>query len=437
MTKKKFHLGWFTSFAATEWNSVYASSDLQHWNGEFYIELAKALERACFDYIMFEDALMLPEAYGGSAEAYLKLALMAPKHDPAPLTALVAAATKSLGIVTTLSTMAYPPYMLARLCCTLDHIAGGRFGWNIVTTGEDGAAQNFGMEKLPGRELRYEMADEYLELVNQLFSSWDPNAITLDHDKGIYADYTKVRPINFRGKFFSCRGPLNTAPSPQGRPAYVQAGGSPRGRKFAATHADSIIATAQGIEGMKAYRAEVRKHAAAIGRDPDEIKVLFLVAPVVGETEENAKAKYLKGVSSPQSVQRSLALISSITDIDFSQFQLDAPLPLLKTNGEQGSLDRFQQAGSGKTLRQLILEGGGTVTAMDLIGTPDQIADQMEEAIEKVGGDGFLIRPPFGSLSRRYLNEITEGLVPVLQRRGLTRNAYTPGRTLRNLLREF
>jgi FMN-dependent oxidoreductase (nitrilotriacetate monooxygenase family) len=433
---KKFHLGWFTSFSASEWNSVYASSHVQVWDGAFHVELAKALERACFDYIMLEDSLMVSEAYGGNAELYMELAMMAPKNDPAPLTALLAAATRSLGVVTTLSTMAYPPFMLARLCSTLDHMAHGRFGWNIVTTGEDASAQNFGMEKLPDRELRYEMADEYLELVNQLFASWDRDAVMLDHEKGVYADYKKVRTIDFKGKFFRCRGPLNTAPSPQGRPAYVQAGGSPRGRKFAATHADSVIATARGIEGMKAYRGDIRKQAAAAGRDPDDIKVLFLVAPVIGESAEDAKAKYERGVSSAQSLKRSLALISSITDIDFSKFDLDAPLPPLTTNGEQGSLDRFQQAGSGKTLRQLLLEGG-TVTAMDLIGTPDQIADRMEEAMEQVGGDGFLIRAPFGLPGRRYINEITEGLVPVLQRRGLTRAAYTPGATLRETLREF
>jgi alkanesulfonate monooxygenase SsuD/methylene tetrahydromethanopterin reductase-like flavin-dependent oxidoreductase (luciferase family) len=187
---------------------------------------------------------------------------------------------------------------------------------------------------------------------------------------------------------------------------------------------------------MKAYRGEVRKHAAAAGRNPDDIKILFLVAPVLGETEEEARAKFLQGVSSPLSIKRSLAMMSSITDIDFAQLDLDSPLPHLTTNGEQSSLDRFQQAGSGKTLRQLVVEGG-TVTAIDLIGTPDQIADQMEEAIKEVGGDGFLIRPPFGLVGRRYINEITEGLVPILQRRGLTRAAYTPGATLRETLREF
>ena len=178
---KKFHLSWFTSFAVDEWNEPFGSGG-SPWDGSFYVDLAKAMERACFDYLMLEDTLMLSEAYGGTSEAYLKSAVMVPKHDPAPLAALVGAATTNLGIVATMSTMAYPPFLLARLCSTLDHIAKGRFGWNIVTSGEDTAAQNFGLDVLPPRELRYEMADEYLSLVNQLFDSWQPGAVLIDRD---------------------------------------------------------------------------------------------------------------------------------------------------------------------------------------------------------------------------------------------------------------
>lgn len=435
MTGKRFHLGWFTTFGIDEWNDPFASGG-QPWDGTFYIEMAKALERACFDYIMFEDTLMLPEAYGGTTEAYTKAAIMVPKHDPLPLAALISAATKNLGVVTTMSTMAYPPFLLARLCATMDHIAGGRFGWNIVTSGEDTAAQNFGLEKLPPRELRYDMADEYLQLVGQLFGSWDPDAIVMDRETDTYADFNKVRPIHFKGKYFSSRGPLNTAPMPQGRPAYVQAGGSPKGRSFAAKYADSIIATANGIEGMKAYRDDVRARAAAMGRDPDEIKVLFLAAPILGDTIEEARARTDRAVNSPEFVTRALALFGSFTDIDFSVYDLDKPLPeKLVTNGEQGSLDKFQQWGSGKTLRQLAIDGGMS-GSIELIGTPDSVAERMGEVMDAVGGDGFLITAPFHRISRRYINEVTEGLIPALQRRGLTRAAYTQP-TLRETLREF
>ena len=429
----RFHLGWFCNFSSGEWNQPFASG-LPPWDGKFFVEMAQAMERACFDYIMLEDTLMVSEAYRGTAEATLKYALQAPKHDPLPLAAMIAAQTRHLGVVATMSTMAYPPFLLARLASTIDHIAGGRFGWNIVTSGEDAAAQNFGMDELPPREQRYAMADEYVELVCRLFDSWGPDAVVMDRASGTYADHTKVRPINFEGRFFKCRGPLNTVRSPQGRPVFVQAGGSPRGREFAARTSDSIVATANGHAGMKAYRDDVRARAAAAGRNPDDIKVLFLIYPFLGETNEEAWAKYRRLTQAPDFIQAALASIGTVTDIDFSQFELDRELPHLTTNGEQGSLDKFAQWGSGKTLRQLASErfDGG----LQLIGTPDEVADKMAAAMEAIGGDGFLISTPFQRSSRRVVMEITEGLVPALQRRGLVRTAYTQT-TLRDTLREF
>ena len=215
------HLGWFTNFMPGEWDYPFAAG-WPPWDGKFHVEIAQAMERACFDYIMLEDTLMVSEAFGGSAAVTLKHALLAPKHDPAPLAALIAANTSRMGVVATLSTMAYPPFMLARLCSTLDHIAGGRFGWNIVTTGEATAAQNFGLDEPPAREVRYEMADEYVDLACRLWDSWDADAVVMDRAAGTYADYRKVRPVDFNGKYFKCRGPLNTVPSPQGRPAFVR-----------------------------------------------------------------------------------------------------------------------------------------------------------------------------------------------------------------------
>jgi len=437
MRRKKFHLGWFTNFVVDEWNEPFASGGGNPWDGQFFIDFARSLERACFDYIMLEDTLMVPEAYGHSTEAALKHAMMVPKHDPMPLAALLAAGTSKLGIVATASTMAYPPFLLARLCTTLDHIAGGRFGWNIVTSGEDAAAWNFGLDALPPREQRYAMADEYVDLVCRLFDSWEPGAVLMDRATGTYADHTKVHRVDFAGEFYKCRGPMNTVPSPQRKPVFVQAGGSPRGRAFAAKHADSIIATANGIAGMKGYRDDVRRHAAAIGRDPDELKVLFLIYPTIADTNEEAHAKHQRMVTSPAFIEMALLTVASVTDIDFSQFDLDRELPPLTTNGEQGSLDKFAQWGSGKTLRQLASERFSSLPPeLDLIGTPDRVAARMGELMAAVGGDGFLISTPFQRVSRRYITEITEGLVPALQRRGLARTAYT-GATLRETLREF
>ena len=329
---------------------------------------------------------------------------------------------------------------MARLSSTIDSLTRGRFGWNIVTSAEDLAAQNFGLEKLPARELRYAMAEEYMEVMNKLFDSWAPDAVVLDRDAGIYADFTKVKPIHHEGQFYKVRGPLNTVRAPQGRPVYVQAGASPRGRDFAAKHADSIISVASGVADMKAFRDDVRARAAAIGRDPDSIKILFCVTPTLGETEAEAREKHGRMLNAPHFIVDMLASVSAITDIDFAQFPLDEKLPeRLITNGEQGSLDKFQQyssaGGSGKTLRQLVVDGaGGLVSSVELIGTPDQVAQRMGQVMAEVGGDGFLITTPVLRVSRRYLTEVADGLIPALQKRGLTRSAYKHEQLRDNLL---
>jgi FMN-dependent oxidoreductase (nitrilotriacetate monooxygenase family) len=436
MTPKKFHLGWFTNFGADEWNDPMASGGGSPWDGEFYIEFAKALERACFDYLMLEDTLMVSESYGGSSRLSLKGANQVPKHDPLPLASAIATHTRHLGIVATMSTLAYPPFLLARASSTIDSLSRGRFGWNIVTSGEDLAAQNFGLEKLPEHDLRYDMADEYMEVVNRLFASWEPDAVVMDRATSTYADHTKVKPIDFKGRWYSCRGPLNTVPSPQGRPAYIQAGGSSKGRDFAAKHADSIVSTAQGTQAMKEFRDDVRARAAKFGRNPDDIKLLWLFSPVMGATEAEAWIVNEREMSHDRFIDRRLALMSAITDIDFAQFPMDEPLPAgLTTNGETHSLKRFAQEGSGKTLRQLVMDSGKS-GCVDSVGTPEQVAAQMGEIMAEVGGDGFLLLNPSQRNTRRYIAEVTDGLIPALQRRGLVRTEYTK-KTLRETLLEF
>jgi FMN-dependent oxidoreductase (nitrilotriacetate monooxygenase family) len=439
MPNKRFHLGWFTYFGQNAWNEPLGSGS-DPWTGELHLDLARAMERACFDYMLIEDTLSIPAVFKGSMATYLKHGIMVPKHDPVPLTAILGAATRHLGFVTTLSTMAYHPFMLARLIATLDHLTRGRFGWNIVTSTETAAAQNVGLTELAPRQLRYDMADEFVELVKKLLGSWEPDAVIRDHANGTYADAAKVHVLDFVGRWYRSRGPLNTVPSPQGRPAFIQAGGSPRGRRFAAEHADSIIMTTNGIAGMKSYRDDVRQMAVKAGRNPDDIKVLALIAPVVGETRDEAREHYERSIAAPNFAERALALFSSFTDIDFSQFDLDAPLPPLTTNAEQGALDKFCQTRPGeppspKTLRQLLRESG-TTGVMELVGTPDDVADMMGDAMAQVGGDGYLITTPYHRLTRVYISSITDGLVPALQRRGLTRTVYTTT-TLRATLNEF
>jgi FMN-dependent oxidoreductase (nitrilotriacetate monooxygenase family) len=293
-------------------------------------------------------------------------------------------------------------------------------GWNIVTSSEHRAAQNFGMDKLWDHDDRYDRADEFVEIVEALWSSWDPDAVVMDRETGTYADYTKVRPVDFRGKYYNVRGPLNTLPPLNGRPVYCQAGGSPRGREFAARHADTVIAAAVGIDAMKEYRDDVRQRAERYGRDPESIKMMFTASPVLGDTDEEAQAQAERNREvTDWKAEETLAHLSALTENDFSVYDWNEPVPELTTNGHRSTLADFFKNSQGKTLREAAanwLLGG-----VPLVGTPDTVAERMGEVMAEVGGDGFLITGP---TSRRYIGEIAEGLVPALQRRGLARTSY-------------
>lgn len=247
---------------------------------------------------------------------------------------------------------------------------------------------------------------------------------------------TKVHTIDFEGKYFKSRGPLNTAPSPQYRPTIAQAGASPPGRDLAAKHADTIVAGANGIAGMKAYRDDIHRRMEAAGRDPSHCKILYLASPVLGDTKEEAEAKAKLWCTDPRFLEYTLAEISSITEIDFSQFDLDKPLPEnLTTNGERGALANFRSVGKDKTLRELV-SGAGMTGNLDFTGTPRQVAEAMADVMDRVGGDGVLITSPVMRLNRRYVTEITDGLVPELRKMGLVRDEYNTT-MLRDHLREF
>lgn len=424
---KQFHLGWFLHGSSVQaWGEPWTGAIGRDWRvPELFCDMARALERACFDYLLIEDSSYIGESFGGSREIYLRNGLSVPRQDPSVIATLMAAATSRIGIVPTLSTFAYPPYLLARLVASLDQVSNGRIGWNMVTGSSDFAAMNYGLPGMPEHDLRYDMADEYMAAVNALWDSWEPGAILADTDSGVLVDHTKVHAVNFEGKWFKTRGPLNSGPCVQGRPVIAQAGGSARGRRFAAQHADTIVASVKGVAGMRAYRDDVRAHAAAAGRNPDDIKVLFTVAPELGDTMEEAMLRHRQRLARAEAqVPNLLAHFGKITNIDFGQYDLDTPVDQLDlwTNGHQQLLEEFRRFAGKRSLRQAMFAYRGNPGSIELIGTPDAVAGQMAEAMEEAGGDGFLLS--LGNVSRRAIAEVADGLVPALQARGLVRRAY-------------
>ena len=435
MAARPFHLGWFLQGSSVQaWGENWTGHIGTTWMvPELFLDMARSLERACFDYILLEDSSYVGESYNGSTDLYLNYGIAVPRQDPSVVASLMTTVTSRIGIVPTFGTYAYPPYLLARLVATLDQVSQGRIGWNAVTGSSDFAAMNFGMKGMPEHDLRYDMADEYMQVVRALWNSWEPGAIVADRERGILVDATKVHAVNHEGRFFKTRGPLNSGPCPQGQPVIAQAGGSPRGRQFAAQHADTIVAHTKGVAAAKAYRDDVRARMVACGRDPDRCKVLFLAAPIIGETEADAQErKRLRQERARQQIPQRLAHLGKVTNIDFGKFDLDQPLAELKTNGHQQTLDQFKGTSPDKTLRALMETYNSTALTVELVGTPESVAAQMAEAMEAIGGDGYLLSLP--NVSRRVLAEIEDGLVPALQARGLVRAAYTHKQFRDNLL---
>jgi alkanesulfonate monooxygenase SsuD/methylene tetrahydromethanopterin reductase-like flavin-dependent oxidoreductase (luciferase family) len=249
----------------------------------------------------------------------------------------------------------------------------------------------------------------------------------------VLIDPEKVHTIDFEGHHYRCRGPLNSGPCPQGQPVIAQAGGSDRGRRFAAQHANTIVAHVKGVQQMKEYRDDIRAKMRSFGRDPDSCKVLFLVSPILAETNEEARAKAAQRATiAEKTIDRRLAQMGWSTNIDFSTFDLDAPVGDLTTNGHQQSLAQFLRKAGKRTLREAIVSYTSGGASIDLVGSPDVVAAQMAEAMEHIGGDGFLFSMP--NVTRRTTAEIVDGLAPALQQRGLTRKAYAHTHLRDNLL---
>jgi FMN-dependent oxidoreductase (nitrilotriacetate monooxygenase family) len=428
-----FHLGWFVSEAIQGWGTPDFDTSYGWANPALHQDMARKLEAACFDYVLLEDSSAIPNEYAGSRAVYLSETVHAPKFDPVVVATFMAAATSKLGIIPTLTTTFYPPFILARMTQTFDLLTGGRGGWNIVTSSSDLAAQNFGQPSLPEHDDRYDIADEYLELCKKLWASWEPDAVKADIATGVFADHTKVHEVNFSGANYQVRGPLNVPPSAQQRPVLAQAGNSPRGRAFAAKFADVVLTPVTYPPAIKAYRDDVRRLAIEAGRDPDEVKVMALASPRIFDTEAEVKEyrDYLNKVPD-RLVISWLAQASAITGIDLAQFPIDEPLPdYVQTNGSRGTLDWLRSGNA--TIRQIGLRMARLTTTEPMVGTADQIAAEMEEVMNLVGGDGFLIRGP---LTPKNVNNVCNKLVPALQSRGIVRTSYGAD-TLRGHLTEF
>ncbi len=435
MPAEKFHLAWFLQGSSIQaWNQQWTGNISDEWmSADMFLDLARSTERAGFDYVLLEDSIYIGQNWKNSREIFLRNGMSVPRQEPSVIASLMLAATSRIGICPTLSTFAYHPYLTARIVGTLDQISNGRAGWNMVTGSSDFSGQNFGLDRLPEHDTRYEMAAEYIDIVTRLWDSWEPGAIVADRTTGLLVDHTKVHTIDFKGQHYASRGPLNSGPCPQGRPVIAQAGGSAKGRTTAARYADTIVAHPKGIDAMKDYRTDVRTQMTAMGRDPDTCKILFMAYPILASTDAEAKERAAqRKVAAAANLDMRLAQLGWTTNIDFSGFDLDAPVGELSTNGHQSSLAGFLRKAGKNTLREAIIDYSSMGACIDLVGTPETIAGQMDEAMQEVGGDGFLIALP--NVSRRAVVEVTDGLVPALQQRGLVRKAYEHAHFRDNLL---
>ncbi len=428
-----FHMGWFLSYDVHSWRDTWAGRGATEWvSPDFYIDMSRALERAGFDYLMFEDGSFVPDSYGSSPDYFLSHASAVPKHDPLTLLATLARATCHIGLIATMTTTFYPPFIAARLMATLDHLSGGRVGANLVTSHNIRTAENYGLPEQIEHDRRYVIAAEWVEAVSALWDSWEPGAVQADLERGVFTDPAKVHPADFRGAHFTTRGPLNIPAGPQGRPVICQAGGSPAGRDFGARFADTILAQVGSVEQMKDYREDISARAVAHGRRPEDLKVLFLTSFVLADSDARAQETYRQQVAAKEAnIEANLVAMSYASGQDFAAFDLDEPIPAVRTNAARATTEHHLQARDGAvTLRDIAEKPPHTVR---FIGSPDTVAAQMDEAMQHAGGDGFLVT---GAVNRRAIAEIADGLGPALRRRGLTRERYGHT-TLRGNLREF
>ncbi|MFF5212432.1 LLM class flavin-dependent oxidoreductase [Streptosporangium sp. NPDC000396] len=390
-------------------------TDIRH-----YQQLARTAERGRLDSVFLADGLALWGNVRHNALGGL---------EPLTLLAALATVTEHIGLIATVSTTYNEPFHVARKFASLDHISGGRAGWNIVTSASEAEAHNFGIER-PAHKDRYARATEFLEVVTKLWDSWEDDAILNDRRAGEYADTEKIHALDHVGPHFRVRGPLNTSRPPQGHPLLVQAGSSEDGKEFAARFAEAVFTAQQTLAEGQEFYTDLKSRLGRYGRRDDELLILPGISPIIGSTEREALQleRELEELIIPEYGVRQL---STILGVDLSDHPLDAPLPELPgvTEGQQSRFKLVTDLARRErlTLRELISRLAGGRGHRVVAGTPEQIADQIQEWFTGGAADGFNIMPPIlpGGLS-----DFVDHVVPELQARGLFRTEYE-GRTLR------
>jgi FMN-dependent oxidoreductase (nitrilotriacetate monooxygenase family) len=388
---------------------------------------AQTLERGRFDAFFMADHLAVLNM---PIEA-LKRSHTVTSFDPLTLLPVLAVTTQHLGLIATASTTFEQPYLIARRFASLDHISGGRAGWNVVTTSNPDAALNFGLEEHMEHGERYRRAREFIDVVTGLWDSWADDAFVRDVANGIYFDPQKLHVLNHKGPYLSVRGPLNIARPVQGWPVIVQAGASEAGRQLAAETAEVVFAASSRLDDGQAFYADIKGRMDALGRDRDHLKILPGAFVVIGETVEEAREKRAR-LDSLVHYESAIASLSIALGHDVSSFDPDGPLPdIPESNASKSSRDRVVALANREdlTVRQLAQRLGGH-SGLAFVGTPQTIADSMEEWLDKEACDGFNV---MFSFLPQGLDDFVDKVVPELQRRGLFRREYE-GRTLRENL---
>ncbi len=398
-----------------------------NFNFKHIKRFAQTLERGRFDAFFMADHLSVLNM---PMEA-LKRSATVTSFEPMTLLPALAMVTDRLGLIATGSTTYDEPYHVARRFASLDHISGGRAGWNVVTMSNPDASRNFGREEHLEHALRYRRAREFFDVVTGLWDSWEDDAFLRDQETGIFFDPAKLHVLGHKGEYFDVRGPLNIARPVQGWPVIVQAGASDAGRQLAAETAEAVFAPAANLEAGQAYYADVKGRMEKAGRDPDQMKILPGCMVVVGDSLDEAREKRAL-LDSKVHFDSAIASLSISLGHDASKFDPDGPLPEIpESNASKSGRERAIALAKREnlTVRQLAQRLGG-YSGLCILGTPGQIADEMEEWLETRGSDGFNLMFPY---LPEGLDDFVDRVVPVLQRRGLFRTEYE-GATLRENL---